>query len=116
MSRGCYNRRGVSAAQAYSWLDRFLEGGRKALPDKRRGNERDPLKDENCQLKELVVTQALALSGVQPHDVIWFGAEDLLGQNADPAAHVISQPALRYVEDDGAALPLQADDTTLELC
>jgi len=32
------NRHGVSATQAYRWLDRFLEGGRKALADRRRGN------------------------------------------------------------------------------
>jgi len=40
------NRHGVSATQAYRWLDRFLEGGRKALTDRRRGNGRDPLGGE----------------------------------------------------------------------
>jgi transposase-like protein len=46
------NRHGVSANQAYRWLDRFLEGGRKALADRRRGNGRDPLTDENRRLKD----------------------------------------------------------------
>ena len=48
------NRHGVSATQAYRWLDRFVEGGRKALADRRRRNGRDSVADENRQLKELV--------------------------------------------------------------
>ena len=47
-------RHGVSATQAYRWLDRFLEGGRKGLTYKRTRRGRDPLMDENRQLKELV--------------------------------------------------------------
>ena len=54
-------RHGVSVTQAYRWLDRFLEGGRKALTDKRTRRGRDPLMDENRQLKELVGQQALII-------------------------------------------------------
>ena len=54
-------RRGVSVTQAYRWLDRFLEGGRKALNDKRTRRGRDPLMDENRQLKELAGQQALII-------------------------------------------------------
>ena len=52
---------GVSATQAYRWLDRFLEGGRSALTDKRTRRGRDPLLDENRRLKELVGQQALII-------------------------------------------------------
>ncbi len=54
-------RYGVSVTQAYRWLDRFLEGGRKALTDKRTGRGRDPVLDENRQLKELAGQQALII-------------------------------------------------------
>ncbi len=54
-------RRGVSVTQAYRWLDRFLEGGRKAINDKRTRRGRDPLMDENRQLKELAGQQALII-------------------------------------------------------
>ena len=54
-------RHGVSATQAYRWLDRFLEGGREALTDKRTGRGRDPLLDENRRLKELAGQQALII-------------------------------------------------------
>ena len=54
-------RHGVSATQAYRWLDRFLEGGRGALTDKRTGRGRDPLLDENRRLKELAGQQALII-------------------------------------------------------
>jgi|TARA_B100002003_G_C13891825_1_gene434852 transposase-like protein len=54
-------RYGVSATQAYRWLDRFLEGGRKALTDKRTRRGRDPVLDENRQLKELAGQQALII-------------------------------------------------------
>ncbi len=54
-------RHGVSATQAYRWLDRFLEGGRKALADKRTRRGRNPLLDENRQLKELAGQQALII-------------------------------------------------------
>ncbi len=54
-------RHGVSVTQAYRWLDRFLEGGRKALNDKRTRRGRDPLMDENRQLKELAGQQALVI-------------------------------------------------------
>ena len=54
-------RHGVSATQAYRWLDRFLEGGRKALTDKRTKRGRDPVLDENRQLKELAGQQALII-------------------------------------------------------
>ncbi len=46
-------KHGVSATQAYRWLDRFLEGGRSALFDKRTRRGRDPVLDENRRLKEL---------------------------------------------------------------
>ena len=54
-------RHGVSVTQAYRWLDRFLEGGRRALTDKRTRRGRDPLLDENRQLKELAGQQALII-------------------------------------------------------
>jgi len=54
-------RHGVSATQAYRWLDRFLEGGRCALTDKRTKGERDALADENHRLKELAGQQALVI-------------------------------------------------------
>ena len=54
-------RHGVSATQAYRWLDRFLEGGRGALTDKRISRGRDPLLDENRRLKELAGQQALII-------------------------------------------------------
>lgn len=58
---GICTRHGVSATQAYRWLDRFLEGGRSALTDKRTKRGRDPLLDENRQLKELAGQQALII-------------------------------------------------------
>ena len=54
-------RYGVSATQAYRWLDRFLEGGRSALTDKRARRGRDLLLNENRQLKELAGQQALII-------------------------------------------------------
>jgi len=51
----------VSATQAYRWLDRFLEGGRRALTDKRTRRSSDPLLAENRQLKELAGQQALII-------------------------------------------------------
>ena len=54
-------RHGVSATQAYRWLDRFLEGGRSAMTDKRTRRGRDPLLDENRRLKELAGQQALII-------------------------------------------------------
>ena len=51
----------VSATQAYRWLDRFLEGGRAALTDRRTRRGRNPLLDENRQLKELAGQQALII-------------------------------------------------------
>ena len=54
-------RHEVSATQAYRWLDRFLEGGRSALLDKRTRRGRDPVLDENRQLKELAGQQALII-------------------------------------------------------
>jgi len=54
-------RHGVSATQAYRWLDRFLEGGCNALSDKRTRICRNPLLDENRRLKELAGQQALII-------------------------------------------------------
>ena len=51
----------MSATQAYRWLDRFLEGGRGALTDKRTRRGRNPLLDENRRLKELAGQQALII-------------------------------------------------------
>ena len=45
-----------------------MEGGRKALADSRRGNGRDPLVDENRQLKELVGQQALVIEAQKKLD------------------------------------------------
>ena len=55
------SRHGVSGTQAYRWLDRFLEGGRSAITDKRTRRGRDPVLDENRQLKELAGQQALII-------------------------------------------------------
>ena len=55
------NRHGVSATQAYRWLDRFLEGERSVLMDKRTKRGRNLLLDENHQLKELAGQQALII-------------------------------------------------------
>ena len=54
-------RHGVSVTQAYRWLDRFLEGGRKALTDKRTRIGHNPLLDESRRLKELAGQQALII-------------------------------------------------------
>ena len=54
-------RHGVSATQVYRWLDRFLEGGRNALTDKRTRIGHNPLLDENRRLKELAGQQALII-------------------------------------------------------
>ncbi len=54
-------RHSVSATQAYRWFDRFLEGGRSALTDKRTKIGRDVLADENQRLKELAGQQALII-------------------------------------------------------
>jgi len=62
------NRHSVSATQAYRWLDRFVEGGRKALADRRRVNGRDSLTDENRRLKELVGHQALVIEAQKKLD------------------------------------------------
>jgi transposase-like protein len=65
-------RHGVSATQAYRWLEQFLEGGRAALSDKRNRSNRDPVADENRRLKELAGQQALIieaqkkLAGISP--------------------------------------------------
>ena len=69
------NRHGVSDTQAYRWLDRFLEGGRKALADRRRGNGRAPLTDENRRLKELVGQQALVIEAQKSWTGSWDGDE-----------------------------------------
>lgn len=52
---------GVSATQAYRWLEQFLAGGRAALADKRTRRGRDPVADENRRLKELAGQQALII-------------------------------------------------------
>jgi transposase len=54
-------RHGVSATQVYRWLDRFLEGGRNVLTDKRTRIGHNPLLDENRRLKELAGQQALII-------------------------------------------------------
>ena len=54
-------RHGVSATQAYRWLDRFLEGGRNAFTDKRTRICCNPLLDENRRLKEIAGQQALII-------------------------------------------------------
>ncbi len=55
------SRHGVSGTQAYRWIERFLEEGRRALTDKRTRRGRDSLLDENRQLRELVGQQALII-------------------------------------------------------
>jgi transposase-like protein len=54
-------RHRMSATQAYKWLDRFLEGGRRAMTDKRTRRSHDPVLDENRRLKELAGQQALII-------------------------------------------------------
>jgi transposase len=55
------HRHGVAMNQAYRWRDTFLEGGRKGLLDKRNPQHRDPVREENRKLKELVGSQALII-------------------------------------------------------
>ncbi len=55
------HRHGVAMHQAYRWRDTFLEGGRKGLLDKRKPQHRDPVREENRTLKELVGSQALII-------------------------------------------------------
>lgn len=51
----------VALSQAYHWRDAFLEGGRKGLQDRRSPQHRDPVREENRKLKELVGSQALVI-------------------------------------------------------
>jgi len=69
------NRHGVSATQAYRWLDRFLEGGRSALMDKRTKRGLNLLQDENRQLKELAGQQALIIEAQKSWPGSWDGDE-----------------------------------------
>ena len=69
------NRHGVSATQAYRWLDRFLEGGRSALTDKRTRRGHNLLLDENRQLKELAGQQALIIEAQKSWPGSWDGDE-----------------------------------------
>ena len=55
------HRHSVAMNQAYRWRDAFLEGGRKGLSDKRNPHHRDPVREENRKLKELVGSQALII-------------------------------------------------------
>ena len=55
------HRHSVAMNQAYRWRDAFLDGGRKVLRDKRNPQHRDPVREENRTLKELVGSQALII-------------------------------------------------------
>ena len=55
------HRHSVAMSQAYRWRDAFLAGGRKGLQDRRHPQHRDPVREENRQLKELVGSQALVI-------------------------------------------------------
>ena len=55
------HRHSVAMNQAYRWRDAFLEGGRKGLQDRRNPQHRDPVREENRKLKELVGSQALII-------------------------------------------------------
>lgn len=54
-------RYGISATQAYKWRDEFLAAGKAGLRDKRKRSNRDPLVEENRQLKQLLGEQALVI-------------------------------------------------------
>ncbi len=55
------HRHQVTTSQAYHWRDQFLEGGKKALSDRRSKNGRDPILEENRRLKELVGSLSLII-------------------------------------------------------
>ena len=55
------HRHSVAMNQAYRWRDAFLESGRKGLLDRRNLQHRDPVREENRRLKELVGSQALII-------------------------------------------------------
>lgn len=54
-------RHQVALSQAYRWRDAFLAAGQHGLQDRRRPQHREPLREENRQLKELIGTQALII-------------------------------------------------------
>ena len=54
-------RHQVALSQAYRWRDAFLASGQQGLQDRRAPQHRDPLREENRRLKELVGTQALII-------------------------------------------------------
>jgi len=54
-------RHGISATQAYKWRDEFVAAGKAGLRDKRKRANRDPVVDENRQLKQLLGEQALVI-------------------------------------------------------
>ena len=54
-------RHRVALSQAYRWRDAFLTAGQQGLQDRRAPQHREPLREENRQLKELVGTQALII-------------------------------------------------------
>jgi len=55
------HRHSVAMSQAYRWQDAFLAGGRQGLQDRRHPQHRDPVREENRKLKELVGSQALVI-------------------------------------------------------
>lgn len=55
------HRHQVAMSQAYRWRDAFLKGGRDGLQDRRHPQHRDPVREENRKLKELVGSQALII-------------------------------------------------------
>ena len=54
-------RHQIAVRQAYRWRDAFLAAGQQGLQDRRAPQHREPLREENRQLKELVGTQALVI-------------------------------------------------------
>lgn len=54
-------RHHVALSQAYRWRDAFVAAGQRGLQDRRAPQHREPLREENRRLKELVGTQALIL-------------------------------------------------------
>jgi len=54
-------RHGISATQAYKWRDEFVAAGKSGLRDKRKRSNRDPVDEENRQLKQLLGEQALVI-------------------------------------------------------
>ena len=79
----------MSATQAYRWLDWFLEGGRKALTDKRTRIGNNQLLDESRRLKELVGQWALIIEAQKSWLEYWDGDEVSNGRRIDDGREAV---------------------------